>query len=226
MIQGRTAQSIPAAARSDELLIQRVGEESVIYDVSTKEAHCLKSLAAFVFDRCDGETRIGAIADAVRSELAADITDEQVIAAVAELEESRLLQASPLVVMLEGDSVSRRDMMRRVGFAGAAATVGSGLVMSIAAPAALASCSQQPAGCNCAKIVPNGKLVHVNTLCASNHCCGSQASEKCNLGCCSPSTDGQQCKCQSNGTCATINPPASNVCCNGACTPSTAGAVC
>ena len=217
-------------ARSEELLIEHVGDEAVVYDLETKEAHCLNALAATVFAHSDGRHTTSEIAQLAATQLGELVTETQIIAAVDELEAATLLEA-PFVVLSDGDTpangdgLSRRQMMRKVAFAGAAATVAGGMVTSIAAPTAMAvACSAQPAGCNCDKTNPNGNLVHVNTLCLSGHCCGSGAKDVCNIGCCSPTNDGLQCQC-TNGVCGTVcggtgNPcPPSSLCCNGACTP-------
>jgi hypothetical protein len=197
-------------ARSGGVLTQRVGEEAVVYDLDTKEVHCLKPLAAFVFEASDGSATIGELATRARAEVDRGVTDEQLADAVAQLEQIRLLDA-PAVVVIDGDGgVSRREMMRRMGYAGAAATVGTGLVMSIAAPTALAQCSGQPGGCNCTQ----------NKNCLTNHCCQAVA-HKCNAGCCTTSNNGTECNCNPNGTCNSPGTPAEGQCCMGTCTPTT-----
>lgn len=216
MRRSRAANSVPAP-RSEGLLIRPVGEEMVVYDQEAKEAHCLKPLAAFVFTACDGETRIDEIASMAKQHLGTPVTVDQVADAVVELEESKLLY-TPLV-LLDSDDVSRRELMRRVGFAGAAATVGTGLITSIAAPPAMAQCSGQPAGCNCTRMNNGGNAVHDNGLCLSGHCCGGGANDACNIGCCSSTNNGNECQCL-NEVCPSVPAPTSG-CCNGICTPNT-----
>jgi hypothetical protein len=208
-MHSRTVSSPAPATRSEGLLIRKVGDEAVVYDLETKEAHCLKPLAAFVFESSGGPATIGELADRARAEVDPAVTDEQVLDAVAQLEEIRLLSA-PSLLVVDGNDVSRREMMRRVGYAGAVATVGTGLVTSIAAPTALAACSNQPAGCNCAKNNPD---------CASNHCCSGNGADRCNVHCCASDNNGQECKCQANGLCGSIPQPTN--CCLGTCTPTT-----
>jgi hypothetical protein len=205
-------------ARPEGLIVQKVADEAVIYDLETKEAHCLKPLAAFVFDASDGSTTIGKLAIRARAEVDPEVTDEQVADAVVQLEQIRLLEAPSLLVIDGNGGVSRRDMMRRMGYAGAAATVGTGLVMSITAPAALAACSGQPAGCACGQ----------NKECASGHCCKTAGSnDKCNNGCCSETNNGADCQCQANGMCASIpTPPNGAGCCNATVCTGTGGTVC
>src|SRR3954452_15932411 len=61
------------AARSDGLLIEPVGDETVIYDTDSKQAHCLKPLAAIVFGCCDGHATVGEIASAAQRRLGDDV---------------------------------------------------------------------------------------------------------------------------------------------------------
>lgn len=195
-------------ARSEGLLIQSVRDETIAYDLETKEAHCLRPVAAFVFERCNGATSVANIAAASKNGFSRAITADEVADAVSQLEQIQLLEVPPLVVV-DGDSgVSRRDMMRRIGYAGAAATVGTGLVMSITAPTALAACTGQQGGCSCTQ----------NKDCASNHCCQA-VSDKCNAGCCTTTNNGTECKCNADGTCNSPGNPTS--CCMGICTPTT-----
>jgi hypothetical protein len=196
-------------ARSDDLLVERVGDELVIYDLENKEAHCLKPLAASVFTHSDGETPVTQMAGRVESDLARPVAEAEILDAVAQLEQIRLLEAPSLLVIDGNGGISRREMMRRVGYAGAAATVGTALVTSIAAPTALAACSGQPAGCNCTKNNPD---------CASNHCCSGNGADKCNVGCCASDNNGTECKC--NGAVCNSIPQPGN-CCSGTCTPTT-----
>jgi hypothetical protein len=197
-------------ARADDLLVERVNNELVVYDLDSKEAHCLKPLAASVFNRSDGETAVTEMVAGVEAELVRPVTEGEILEAVAQLEQIRLLEAPSLLVLDSNGGISRREMMRRMGYAGAAATAGTALVTSIAAPTALAACSGQPAGCNCAKNNPD---------CASNHCCSGNGADKCNVGCCASDNNGQECKCQANGTCGSIPQPGN--CCAGTCTPTT-----
>jgi|SRR3954470_592210 len=192
-----TASAVPAA-RCDGLLIESVGDETVIYDTRSKEAHCLKPLAAIVFTHSDGHATVGEIAKIAEQRLGDAVSDAAVAEAVAQLENLDLLQ-TPLVVRAggglvatDGRGVSRRDMLRRVGFAGAATAVGSSLVTSVVAPNAFAA-SGIPAGCSgCTG----------NPTCQSNHCCQSNFGKSCNQTCCAGSRNSchiTSCNCTISG---------------------------
>src|SRR3954471_24701411 len=180
MRSNKTARTVPAA-RTDGLLVQALGDETVIYDTESKEAHCLKPLAAVVFDCSDGCATVAEIASTAEARLGHGVSDADVADAVAQLESVGLLQTALVVragnglVAGNGRGVSRREMLPRVGFAGAATAVGTSLVTSIVAPNAFAALSGIPSGCSgCTK----------NKDCVSDHCCQTNSSKTCNRSCC------------------------------------------
>ena len=158
--------------RSQGLLIESVGDETVIYDKETKEAHCLKPFASVIFAHADGTNTVAELAELATAELNAAYTENDVHQALGQLEASRLLDV-PLLVQ---SGISRRQMVRRIGWAGAAVVGASPLITSIVAPtAAIAGASQIPAGCTgCSQ----------NKDCQSGHCCQSVAGKSCNQTCC------------------------------------------
>src|SRR3954449_9255909 len=130
-----TVGAVPAA-RSEGLLVQSVGEETVIYDRETKVAHCLKPLAAIVFGCSDGRTTVAAIAKLSSERLGETVGDTDVADAVSQLGALGLLHTVAIASAGDGhlesdrngNGVSRREMLRRVGFAGAATVAATSLV--------------------------------------------------------------------------------------------------
>ena len=162
-------------ARTEDLLIEELSEETVVYDLDTKSVHCLSPLAAAVFAACDGRTAAAAAAEAVGARLGREVSESDVLAAVAQLEE-RALFSSPVLHLHNGNGngISRRDFARRGALAGAAAFAVP-LITSIAAPTAAMATSGIATGCaGCGK----------NSDCTSNHCCQSNAGKQCSQGCC------------------------------------------
>src|SRR4051812_32198500 len=96
-MRSRETASAVAAARSAGLLITSVGDETVIYDTRSKEAHCLKPLAAIVFASSDGQATLGEIARIAAQRLDAAVSDADVADAVAQLESLDLLQTALVV---------------------------------------------------------------------------------------------------------------------------------
>lgn len=177
-------------ARSEGLHIESVGDETVVYDTESKEAHCLKPLAAAVFAYADGNHTAVEIAELAAVRLAAEIDESDVASAVDQLEQSGLLDA-PLLVR---DGVSRREMIRRVSWAGAIVAGSTPLITSIVAPtAAMAAASTIPTGCTgCGQ----------NKDCASNHCCQSVSGKSCDQSCCVGMDN--SCHISSGGVCTVV----------------------
>ena len=65
-------------ARAEGLIVESVGEETVVYDVNTKEAHCLKPLAAAVFSYANGSNTTADIAELVAYRLGTPVTEADV----------------------------------------------------------------------------------------------------------------------------------------------------
>jgi len=172
---GMKPTSTPPAARVEGLLVERLDDEAVVYDLETKQAHCLKPLAAVVFAHCDGKTTVGDIAVLAAQQLDEKVDASEVADAVAQLDELGLLDAPLVILNGAGSGVSRREMLRKAGYTGAVAAAAP-LITSIAAPtAAMAQSGQIPSGCGgCGK----------NPDCESNHCCQSNAGKQCQQGCC------------------------------------------
>jgi hypothetical protein len=199
-------------ARADGLLIEHVGDETVVYDLESKHAHCLAPLAARVLELSDGETPVAEIASLATLRLGHDVSEAEVHDALAQLEDRALLD-TPLAIR---DGFSRREAIGKVAFAGATAVFAGSLVTTIAAPALAAGASQLPAGCTCTN----------NPDCQSGHCCKAAGSnDKCNNGCCADTNNGSNCQCV-NGVCNSLpTPPAGSCGGAGVCTP-TGGAPC
>jgi len=167
----KTVISFPTA-RDEGLLVETVGDETVVYDLETKQAHCLKPLAAAVFTSADGATSVDEIATKAEEQLGEPVTVAQVQDAIAELDATALL-ATPLLAG-NGNGLNRRQMIGKSA-AAAGALAGASLITSIVAPTALAAGTGIPTGClGCGK----------NPDCISNHCCQSNAGKQCNRGCC------------------------------------------
>jgi hypothetical protein len=115
---------------SQELSIQCVGDETLIYDERRHVAFCLNQVSSAVWTHCDGAQSVAQIAAALRSELAQPVTEEIVDLALAQMEENGLLEPdtdSPSEAGLAAHGpISRRSLM---------ATLGAGAMMMLPAPA-------------------------------------------------------------------------------------------
>jgi len=122
-------------ARDEGLLVEHVGDETVVYDNESKEAHCLSPLAAVVFAHCDGRTSVEKLATLAAERLGEPVDAPRVEDALVQLEERDLLAVPPA---LRG-GLSRREMISRSAAAAGSAAFAAPLITSIVAPAAVAA---------------------------------------------------------------------------------------
>lgn len=123
-------------ARRSHLVIRELASETLVYDESNHQAHCLNQTAAFVWKHCDGRRSIPTLARLMEKEMHAGVSEQTVRLAIRQLEQSRLLEASP-----SGPAwlpqTSRRELIRTLGVAAVALPI----VASVVAPSAAAAAS-------------------------------------------------------------------------------------
>jgi hypothetical protein len=138
-------------ARTERLLVEAVGDETVIFDLESRSSHALKPLAAAVFNYADGSHTVAEISELVSYRLATPVTEEEVVEVVAQLAELDLLDAPELDV--DGSGLSRRDALKTFAAVGA----GAALISTVTAGTALASSAgQSKLGDDQACVVPGG----------------------------------------------------------------------
>jgi hypothetical protein len=178
------------ASRTEQIVVEQVGLETVVYDMDTNVGHALKSLAAAVFMYADGKNSIDDIAELCAYRLGAPVTPSEVEDAVAQLHDASLLEA-PVLDIKTG--VSRRAALKTF----AAAGVGTMLVTSVATSAASACTTCNSAPANTGGSCVSGRGVGQDgaggcTICKSSGDCGG-STHAC---CCAPCDDVSDC----NGT--------------------------
>jgi hypothetical protein len=121
------AQELPIARRND-LVIQELPGETLVYDLNTHRAFCLNESAAFVWRCCDGHTSIQEIVRNFESTGRGSVSDEFVWLAISQLSDEMLLESS---IQPSFSGVTRRQLIRRIGLA---STVAVPIIASIVAP--------------------------------------------------------------------------------------------
>lgn len=82
-------------ARSSDLLTKDVLDEILVYDLRSKEAHCLNMTAAVIWRACDGTNSVASLREKMTS-LAGVTCDENVVwHALKQLHERNLLEVTP-----------------------------------------------------------------------------------------------------------------------------------
>ena len=166
-------------ARSEGLLLERIDDEQVAYDLESKEAHCLSALAAAVFDSCDGQTSVEKIATVASARLGETVEQEQVLDTLAQLEERNLLDTAG-----RRGGLSRRQLIQR----GAVAAASVPVITSILAPSPAAASTPT---CGTILCCPCG------TGAVGQPCCEHGTAFQCN---CTAAESGASCKqCKPSG---------------------------
>ena len=119
-------------ARQDRLVVQKLGDETIIYDEQRNHIHRLNPTAALVWRHCDGRRTAGDLALVVQGELGSPVTEEMIWLALDRLEKEHLLQ-DRLVRPEEALQITRRQMLRKAALVGGA-TLLLPVVQSMAAP--------------------------------------------------------------------------------------------
>ena len=115
-------------ARSENLVIQILPDETLVYDLTNNEAHCLNETAGFIWSRCNGDSSIDGIARSVEARFGRAVDVDLVRLGVAQLSEKNLLAKN----WAERISLpSRRDVIKKIGLASAIALP---VIASIVAP--------------------------------------------------------------------------------------------
>jgi hypothetical protein len=146
-------------ARTKELVVQQSDNELLIYDLRRNKAICLNETSALVWELCDGKHSVSEISDEMSKRLKVLVSEELVWLALDQFKKDRLLENDE---MLDSNFVglSRRALIKKVGFSTAIALP---LITSIIAPsAAMAQSSCTPDNNPCPVVNPPN--------CCSNNC--------------------------------------------------------
>jgi hypothetical protein len=151
-----------ALARHEELVVQELPDELMVYDLKRHKAHCLNKTAAFIWHHCDGQTTVTELTGLLRQETGASVDEDVVWYTLDKLGKADLLEGklnSPVK-----DSLSRRRMIRRLG-----TIIVVPAVISLVAPTALA----QATVITLNKKIPCGQCNNQDNPagCASSTCC-------------------------------------------------------
>ena len=118
-------------ARQHGLLVDRVGDETIVFDEERKEAHSLNRMASIVWQHSDGKHSLSQIADVLTQELHVEANEAIVLYALDKLASVHLLES--IGVTEREQPTSRRDLMKRVAAVGVA-VVGMPAVLTMTAP--------------------------------------------------------------------------------------------
>lgn len=158
------------SARREGLVKQELSNETLVYDLSRHQAHCLNEAASQIWDLCDGRTTVPDITAQLSKDRQAAVEEKMVWLALDQLSRAHLLQES-LSADRSQSRYSRRQVMQSLGLGAAIAIP---MIVSIIAPTAaqaatIISPSQCNAGIGVGKCCNNGKIC----LPAGSGCAGA-----------------------------------------------------
>jgi hypothetical protein len=160
-------------ARRDSLVVEKVKNETLVYDSVTHQALCLNETASLVWENCDGVATVDEIAERVASVTNAQIDTFLVWHALGLLERNHLL-VGEFKIPAAGRLFTRRDVIKKVGLVGAAATIPVILAVTTPTPAMAQTCIPDHGGCT-----PNGSDCTTNLQCCSCRCNLGSGNPKC-----------------------------------------------
>lgn len=165
-------------ARSKGLVIKRLADEVLVYDLETNKAHCLNVAAALVWEHCDGRRAVSEIAGLLEARTRGPFTQEMVWLALHELERFSLLEG-PAGLPPRAKAMNRRELGKRLGLASAASLP---FILSIVAPEAAAAATCGGVGAPCSTNARCCSGICINGVCA---CLGQNSNCTIDAQCCS-----------------------------------------
>ena len=157
----RLEHSTMPLARQNDLVIEHLSDEVLVYDLQCNKAHCLGHTAAVVWKLCDGKRSLDEAILLASTQLQMPVTLEVVTFALEQLRRAQMLEQTPVLAGLP--QMSRRDLLRKAGVVGAAA-----VVTSIVAPTAAQAATLRPSGASCSG--PGGGGECQSGICSSGAC--------------------------------------------------------
>jgi hypothetical protein len=133
--------------RKDNIVVQEMDGEVLIYDLINNRAFCLNQTSALVWQNCDGTKTVAEISDVLGRELKSQTNEDVVWLAINQLSKEKLLLQEPATVN-KFAGLSRREVIKKVGLASAIAIP---VITSLVAPMAIHAASTCIAGnaCTC-----------------------------------------------------------------------------
>jgi hypothetical protein len=145
-------------ARETELVVQELKDELLIYDLTTNKAFCLNQTSAAIWNLCDGNNSVADITKQAGKKLKQAVTDDLVWLALDQFKADNLLDSNQKIE-IKFDGLSRREVIRKVGFA---SLVALPVIASLVAPTAAMAQSLLAIGASCTS----------SAQCTSNTCFG------------------------------------------------------
>ena len=163
-----------AITQKKNLIVTKVGDETVVFDPDTNNASCLNSLMTRVWDACDGKSNIQSILETIRNDGNQETTEQDILIAIKQLGQADLLEKIPAIDGNSPKRLNRREMLRLLG-------TRTATVLPI-----VSTIDIQPAIAQASQLLPPNAFCTSSSSCSTGICCGNTGSAnygKCRFSC-------------------------------------------
>lgn len=105
-------------ARTREIVIQELENETLVYDLQTNKIVCLNQTSAIVWKHCNGKNSVAEIANILSVQMKTIVGEEVVEFAIEQLKKENLLERGDKI-RLKISNLSRREAIRKIGLSSA-----------------------------------------------------------------------------------------------------------
>ncbi len=130
---------VKPTSRRDDLVVQDLNGEVLIYDLREHKAFCLNETSALVWQACDGEKNVAEIGRELGKKLNSPANDDLVWLALDQLKKENLIESKEEDFQIDFNGMSRREVIRKVGLA---SVVALPIISSLVAPTAASAQSR------------------------------------------------------------------------------------
>lgn len=183
--------NIVPKARKENLVVQELDGEVLIYDLNTNKAFCLNESSALVWQACDGNKNVSEIRNSLGKQLNSPVNDDYVWLALDQLKKENLIENKDEVVA-DFKGLSRREVVKKIGLGTMLALP---IVASLTAPMAVHALSACMTGTSCSCTLSS--TASGKTACTRSNGTITGCNNGCN-NCCSVGNGGTTC----SGTCS------------------------
>ncbi|MBX7171611.1 MAG: PqqD family protein [Pyrinomonadaceae bacterium] len=148
--------------RNENIVVQEMEKEILIYDLKTNKAFCLNETSAIIYQLCDGKNSVAEITLALNQNLNQSVSEDLVWLALDNFKKDNLLENNEqFEINFKG--LSRRQVIKKIGLA---SMIALPVIASVVAPNAAMAFS---GFANCAACTTNSQ-------CAVNNCLNNVCS--------------------------------------------------
>lgn len=154
-------------SKKNNLVVQEIDNELLIYDLTENKAFCLNQTSGLVWQFCDGINSIEKISEFVSKKLNSPVNEDFIWLALEQLKKERLL-VTEVETPAHFKGVSRRQVIKNIGLG---TLVALPIVASLAAPTSVFAASCGPITNGNADGGGTAAMTGFNQMCIS--CCGN-----------------------------------------------------